>query len=148
MKILLATDGSECSQLAARSVAARPWPAGTVVRALSVAEFSLPLLKVPYFSPGAMENLRADSMRRAEEAEMSAEEILAEAGLQESGTVAVPVAMPKEVILQNAEEWGAQLIVCGSHGRRGLSRFLLGSVSEAIATHAKCSVEIIRRTGA
>jgi nucleotide-binding universal stress UspA family protein len=57
----------------------------------------------------------------------------------------VPAATPKELILQDADEWGADLIVCGSHGRRGLSRFLLGSVSEAIATHAKCSVEIIRQ---
>ena len=148
MKILLATDGSEYSQLAARSIAERPWPAGTSIRALSVAELSLPLLEMPYFLPHTMEKLRGESMQRAEQAEMAAEEILANAGLEESGTVAVPTGTPKEVILENAEEWGADLIVCGSHGRRGLSRFLLGSVSAAVATHAKCSVEIIRRSGA
>ena len=145
MKIMLATDGSEFSQLAARSIAERPWPEGTSIRALSVAELSLPLLEMPYFLPHTMEKLRGEAMQRAEQAEMAAEEILAEAGLEESGTVAVPTGTPKEVILQNAEEWGADLIVCGSHGRRGLSRFLLGSVSSAVATHAKCSVEIIRR---
>ncbi|HTS49324.1 MAG TPA: universal stress protein [Bryobacteraceae bacterium] len=148
MKILLATDGSEYSQLAARSIAERPWPAGTSIRALSVAELSLPLLEMPYFLPHTMEKLRGEAMQRAEQAEMAAEEILAKAGLEESGTVAVPTGTPKEVILENAEEWGADLIVCGSHGRRGLSRFLLGSVSAAVATHAKCSVEIIRRPGA
>jgi nucleotide-binding universal stress UspA family protein len=36
------------------------------------------------------------------------------------------------------------LIVVGSHGYRGYKRFLLGSVSQAIATQAKCSVEIVR----
>ena len=144
MKILLATDGSPCSQAAARSIAARPWPAGTSVRALSVAELSVPLLEMPYFLPHTMEKLRGEAMQRAEQSEMAAEEILADAGLEESGTVAVPTGTPKEVILQQAEEWGANLIVCGSHGRRGLNRFLLGSVSGAVATHAKCSVEIIR----
>ncbi len=148
MKILLATDGSECSQLAAQSIAARPWPAGTSIRAMSVAELSVPLLEMPYFLPHTMEKLRGEAIQRAEQAEMQAEEILAKAGLEESGTVAVPTGTPKEVILQNAEEWGADLIVCGSHGRRGLSKFLLGSVSGAVAAHAKCSVEIIRRLAA
>ena len=144
MKILLATDGSDSSRLAAQSVAERPWPAGTQVRALSVAELSLPLMEVPYFNAQTMEKLRGEAMQQAEQAEMAAEETLAAAGLEESGTVAVPTGTPKEVILQNAEEWGADLIVCGSHGRRGLGRFLLGSVSEAVALHAHCSVEIVR----
>ena len=114
------------------------------MRILSIAELSIPLFEMPYFSPSAMEKLRANSMQRAEEAEMAAQEILTNVGIDESGTVAVPTATPKELIVQSAEEWGANLIVCGSHGRRGLSRFLLGSVSEAVATHAHCSVEIIR----
>ena len=143
-KILLATDGSEYSQAAATSIAQRPWAAGTSVCVLSVAELSLPLLEMPYFVPGEMEKLRGDAMRHAEQAEMAAEEILTNAGINVSGTVAVPATTLKEIILQNAEEFGADMIVCGSHGRRGLSRFLLGSVSEAVATHAKCSVEIIR----
>ena len=99
-------------------------------------------------SHNAMDKLRGDAMKRAEDAETAAEEMLADAGLAESGTVAASADMPKEIILQNAEEWGADLIVCGSHGRRGLSRFMLGSVSEAIAAHAKCSVEIIRQISA
>lgn len=144
MKILLATDGSDFSRVAAQSIAARPWPTRTQVRALSVAELSLPLMEVPYFSSKTMEKLRGEAMQQAEQAEMAAEEILAAAGLEESGTVAVPTGTPREVILQSAEEWGADLIVCGSHGRRGLSRFLLGSVSESVALHAHCSVEIIR----
>jgi nucleotide-binding universal stress UspA family protein len=59
--------------------------------------------------------------------------------------VAVPVATPQELILKEAADWGADLIVLGSHGRRGFSRFLLGSVSEAVASHAPCSVEVIRQ---
>ena len=145
MKVLIATDGSDFSQAAVRSVAERPWPAGTSVRAVSVAELSLHLFEVPYFNRQTMEELRGEAMQRAERAEMAAEEVLANAGLEESGTVAVPTGAPKDVILEQAEQWGADLIVCGSHGRHGLNRLLLGSVSEAVATHAKCSVEIIRQ---
>jgi nucleotide-binding universal stress UspA family protein len=51
---------------------------------------------------------------------------------------------PKSIIMDEAEKWGADLIVVGSHGHRGIERFLLGSVSEGVALHAKCSVEVIR----
>ncbi len=147
LKILLATDGSECSKAAARSVAERPWAEGTAFRILSVVEPSAPLFRPPYFSHEMMEELRGKDMQRAQEAVSSAESILDGAGIVASSTVAVPAATPKELILSEAAEWAADLIVVGSHGRRGINRFLLGSVSEAVALHANCSVEIIRRTG-
>jgi nucleotide-binding universal stress UspA family protein len=145
LKILLATDGSECSNAAARSIAQRPWPEGTAFRILSVVEPSAPLFRPPYFSPEAMEELRGKDMERAQKAVSLAERILCGAGIEASSTVAVPAATPKELILSEAAEWGADLIVVGSHGRRGVNRLLLGSVSEAVALHANCSVEIIRR---
>ncbi len=147
VRILLATDGSECSELAARYVAERPWPLGSEVHIISVVELSVPVFRIPYppyFDPRAMEELRAEAMKRTEEAVMTAEQIVTDAGLPVSGTVAVPCASPKELILEEANKWGADLIVVGSHGRRGMSRFLLGSVSEAVALHASCSVAIVR----
>ena len=59
-------------------------------------------------------------------------------------TAALEVGDPKSKILDVAEEWHADLIVLGSHGRKGLNRFLMGGVSEAVARHACCSVEIVR----
>jgi len=50
----------------------------------------------------------------------------------------------KDKILETAEEWNADLIVVGSHGRSGLDLFLLGSVSNAVVTLAKCSVIVIK----
>jgi hypothetical protein len=55
---------------------------------------------------------------------------------------------PKSKIIDMAAEWSADLIVLGSHGRSGLNRFLMGSVSEAVARHAHCSVEIVRSASA
>jgi nucleotide-binding universal stress UspA family protein len=51
---------------------------------------------------------------------------------------------PKSVILGHAEKWPADLIILGSHGLKGMSRFLIGSVSDAVARHAACSVQIVR----
>ena len=145
LRILLATDGSDCSKAAARSVAQRPWPADASFRILSVVEPSAPLFRPPYFSPETMAELRGKDMQRAQQAVFSAGSILCEAGIEATSTIAVPAATPKELILSEAAEWGADLIVVGSHGRRGVNRLLLGSVSEAVALHANCSVEIIRQ---
>ncbi|MGA1999681.1 MAG: universal stress protein [Terriglobales bacterium] len=70
------------------------------------------------------------------------ERALTSAGFRVSTSVAEGNA--KSVILDKAAEWHADLIALGSHGRKGLERFLLGSVSEAVARHAPCSVLIVR----
>ena len=59
-------------------------------------------------------------------------------------TTEVRSGSPKQMILEEAEAFGADLIVVGSHGHGMLERFLLGSVSQAVALHATCSVEIVR----
>jgi nucleotide-binding universal stress UspA family protein len=67
--------------------------------------------------------------------------------LRKPGLIVTPALEegdPKSKIIDLANEWRADLIVVGSHGRKGLDRFLLGSVSEAVARHAHCSVEIVR----
>jgi len=149
MKILLATDGSAFSAEAARSIAARPWPAGTEVRILSAVELMLPAARAffepPFVDSEFKEKARADALKRSQDAIAAASEILAPAGLVISESISVLVDPPKTIILQEAAEWGAHLIVLGSHGHRGLERFLLGGVSEAVALHADCSVEVIRK---
>jgi nucleotide-binding universal stress UspA family protein len=142
-RVLLATDGSECSVLAAHSIARRPWPAGTEVRILSVVELRTSLFHVP-FPPGAEEELRTQAMQRTQEAIREAEEIVTNAGLQTSEAISVLLAEPESIIAIEAGQWEADLIVLGSHGRRGFNRLLLGSVSEGVALHAGCSVEVVR----
>ena len=149
MKILLATDGSRYSQTAARSVAERPWPAGTEIRIFSVAEYHVRLsesVDQRHFDADGMKALKEQAMRRAQEAVTFAEKTILEGHLPVSGTVVLPSATAKVLILKEANAWGADLIVLGSHGLLGLNRLLLGSVSEAVAMHARCSVEVIRRS--
>jgi nucleotide-binding universal stress UspA family protein len=52
---------------------------------------------------------------------------------------------PGQAIVEEAERWGANLIVMGSRGLGTWNRLLLGSVSSNVVHHAKCSVEIVRR---
>lgn len=125
-RVLLATDGSETSTAAAQSLASRPWPTESEFRIVSVAEPWA--IKPSGFEP--------------QEAVANAEKVLATAGLKASGEVLSGNA--KDVILEEARKWGADLIVVGSHGRRGFKRFLLGSVSEAVAMNAPCSVVVVR----
>ncbi|WOD41022.1 universal stress protein [Nodosilinea sp. E11] len=55
---------------------------------------------------------------------------------------------PAPTICNVANSWGADLIVVGSHGRRGLSELLLGSVSNYVMHHANCSVLVVHNGGA
>ena len=56
----------------------------------------------------------------------------------------VQIGDVRETLIETAVQWHADLILVGSHGKRGIRRFLLGSVAESVARHAKCSVEIVR----
>lgn len=149
MAVLLASDGSECSMLAAKSIAERPWPKDTEVRILSVVELVLTTMQAAFEPPFAdaetVETLRENAMKRAQDAIAEAEKTLAETGLKTSEDISVLVDPVKQVILDEASKWGADLVVVGSHGRHGVDRLLMGSVSEAVAIHATCSVEVIRR---
>ena len=56
----------------------------------------------------------------------------------------IPAGDARSTILDLAQAWPADLVVLGSHGRRGWDRFLMGSVAESVAVHAHCSVEVTR----
>lgn len=149
-KVLLATDGSECSVGAAQAVAAQLWPQGSIFRVISVEELMVVGNQMEAASLSAvypaslLEELTTQAQDRARSAVETAKGILTRAGLALDAGESTPFGEPRGVILDTAKEWGADLIVLGSHGRRGFDRFLLGSVSEAIAMHAACSVQVIR----
>lgn len=49
-----------------------------------------------------------------------------------------------DAIIDDAIAWDADMVIVGAHGRRGVRRFLLGSVSTAVASYAPCSVLVVR----
>jgi nucleotide-binding universal stress UspA family protein len=150
MKVLFATDGSDSSEGAARAVADQPWPPGSLFKVVSVQELvpagnhmdaaSLS----PVYPASLLERWTTEARERANAAVETAKETLRRAGLALDAGNATPFGEPRSVILDLAKEWDADLIVVGSHGRRGLDRFLLGSVSESVAIHAPCSVRVVR----
>jgi nucleotide-binding universal stress UspA family protein len=141
MRILLATDGSEHSAAAARSVASRPWPEGTEVKVVCSVKVIVPAAD-PWFAAGDARPLLEEHSRQAREYLEAGEKMMREAGLNVSSAVLTDGA--KASIVDEARDWGADLVVLGSHGRHGLNRILMGSVSEAVAMHAPCSVDVIR----
>jgi len=52
--------------------------------------------------------------------------------------------VPKEVIVEEARQWGADLIVLGSHGYGFVKRLVLGSIAAAVVASAPCSVQVVR----
>ena len=146
MKILLAIDGSSFSDAAVEEVAVRSWPVGSQLRIISVVEPPLlPTVEtwVPpqnYFE--ALEKAGEEQARSIVNA--AADRILEAQGDKLHLTAEIVKGHPKHTIIADAEAWPADLIVVGSHGYRGLTKFWLGSVSQAVASQAKCSVEIVR----
>jgi nucleotide-binding universal stress UspA family protein len=150
MKILLATDGSECSEIAARSVANRPWPAGSEIKIICVRELLVLENAITVSSPcpvypeSLLDEILEDARKRADKAIAQAYLVLISKGLKVCEGPGTPVGDARAILLDEARAWGADLIVLGSHGRHGFDRLILGSVSESIALYADCSVEIIR----
>lgn len=149
MKILLAVDGSACGERAVEEVAERPWPAGTEVCVLSA--IHLPMTPTP--ETWALPNsyyAQAEKIGRKQADEVVAKAIdrLAKSNSEREVPLTLlgqaVIGHAEETIIGTAKEWGADLIVLGSHGYRGFRKFLLGSVSQAVASHAPCSVEIVR----
>jgi len=60
------------------------------------------------------------------------------------GSVELHIGDPRSVITQAAEQLRVDMIVMGTHGRRGVSRVLLGSVAEQVARTAPCPVLLVR----
>jgi nucleotide-binding universal stress UspA family protein len=147
MNILLAVDGSESSEAAVRTLIDRFRPGGTHVRVLHAVEWLRDMPMSYGFGQGPtyaddIEHSRAESYAHAGQLVSRVEGELQQAGFQTS--VSTPDDDPRHAVVFAARDWPANLIVMGSHGRRGVDRFLMGSVAESVMRHAPCSVLIER----
>ncbi len=139
MKILLGIDDSKFSGEVLQAVVTQFRTEHTEVRVLHVLQPVAPA--PPQMAPGYAPELESQKKPAQELVERIATQ-LRSAGFQVS--TMVEVGDIREKIIDCAAEWKADLIVVGSHGRKGIQRFLLGSVAEFVARHANCSVEIVR----
>jgi nucleotide-binding universal stress UspA family protein len=147
MKILLAIDGSECSQSATHAVIEQFPRERAEVLVLHADEWPNRLPTSMAFAEGPtgasdILELRDDWRRKGEDLVSRAAKQLRTAGFQT--TTAVHEGDARHAILEAAADWRPDVIVVGSHGRTGLDRFFLGSVSESIVRHAPCSVQVVR----
>jgi nucleotide-binding universal stress UspA family protein len=143
MKIILAIDDLKSSEAAMQAVITRARPQDTEILVLHVVE--PPSLMVARQMRSHNPDLKAlwqETEQQAQAMVRSAAQRLRSKGLSASSVVVK--GDPKSRIIDVAAKQEADLIVLGSHGRKGVDRFLMGSVSEAVARYAACSVEIAR----
>lgn len=147
MKILLAIDDSPCSEAAVEAVLRQFSARQSDVRVLHVDEWpkGMPVSLAFAEGPGSAGNILSahdEARRRGNELVSRAAARLAAASFQVKTELRRGDA--RHEILDCAAAWHPDVIVLGSHGRSGLDRFLLGSVSENVMRHATCSVEVVR----
>ncbi len=146
-RILVGHDGGG-GQAALLAAAARAWPEGSQIRAVAVQNAEIYVDYVPEF--GAETAWRAEEMapdggllRKALETDV---ERAQRPGL--SATAEVASGPAAGALLRVARRWKADCVFVGATSRGRAERFLLGSVSAAVADRARCSVEVVRaRTG-
>jgi len=138
MKILMGIDDSKFSDDVLKAIVTQFRPEHAEVRILHVLQPTAPA--PPQMAPGYAPELEDQKKPARALVERIAKE-LRSAGFKVD--TAVEVGDIRETVIDSAADWGADLIVVGSHGK-GIQRFLLGSVAEFVARHAKCSVEIVR----
>lgn len=142
MLILIAVDGSDCSTKAVEFIAGRTWDKDDKFIVLSVVEPIPTEFGVGYIpGQGAVEDRLYD-----ESAEIAgkASAIIQTALPGNLVEVKVATGMVAETVCNLAELLDVDLIVMGSHGRKGVTHFLLGSVAEEVLKKSPCSVEIIK----
>jgi nucleotide-binding universal stress UspA family protein len=139
MKLLLAVDGSIFSEAATQAVIAEYPPRGLEVKVLNVVDFALP---IPTSDAAGFREL---SLKHGHEVVEHAEHLLNKAGYKTQ--TEVEEGDPNSKIIDQAKRWKADVIIMGSHGRKGLNRLLMGSVAETVSRQATCSVEIVRLNG-
>ena len=143
MKVLLATDGSEYADEATRFLAHLPHAERLDVCVLTV-------INIPYVnSTRPNSEWRPECVRRESEAAQAVFEKVAEmfTGANASLRHVMLEGYLGETIVEEAKKSESELVVLGARGRSTISRILLGSTSDYVATHAPCSVLVVRPTG-
>jgi nucleotide-binding universal stress UspA family protein len=140
--ILVAVDGSDTAQRALREAIELAGALSSRIRVIHV------INSIPWITQGApdvieerLSDLRGtgesiihEAKTAARQADVEVDDRLIEALGQHAA----------QVIVAEAADWPADLIVCGAHGRRGLRRLLVGGDAEYIMRHSPVPVLLVR----
>ena len=145
VRIIIGVDGSPGAEAAVREVASRQWPLNSEARVIIVEDPLVPTM-IGHLIPSVSKWIKESNEGEVDWMKKLAErmtEPLRSAELTVSSSVMT--GDPKRVLIEEAEKWGADSIFVGSTGfSNRFERFLLGSVSAAVAARAHCSVEVVR----
>ena len=154
MKVLLAYDGSKCSESAIDDLVRAGLAEGTECSVISVAEVWLPpsqnngdALKPDPYLERLVRKQRETGEKAVDEARAFAKHAAARLNKMFPNwnvTADATYGSPAWEILNKADEFKPDLIVVGSHGQSAISRFLLGSISQKVLTVARSSVRVAR----
>lgn len=157
MRLLIAYDGSECADAALDDLTHAGLPDKGEALVMSVAEVWLPppppssyeVLEMVTDSRGPLDVQRKYMV--ATQAVKDANEMTAKAATQFQANFPKWKVKHESIwgspnweLFAKAEEWKADLIVVGSHGRSALGRLFLGSISQWLLNEARCSVRVAR----
>jgi nucleotide-binding universal stress UspA family protein len=145
MRVILAIDGSAHSHAAVAAFAAQPWPKGTQVEILTAIHPSIPLfMDVTLVLAAAHVEQENRQLRQAPELLEAARNLIRDAAPAVTVTTRIVEGVPADMIVREANEWDADLVVVGSHGHGRVRRLVLGSVASAVVARAPCSVLVVR----
>lgn len=143
--IFVPTDGSELSRATAKRAVSFAKEAGARITVF----FAKPEYPIAYFGEGALIDPTTPE-KFAQLADQQADEYLGEVAALcaeqdvECSKTSATSDVPYEAIIEAAEKSGCDLIFMASHGRKGISGFLLGSETNKVLTHSKVPVLVYR----
>jgi nucleotide-binding universal stress UspA family protein len=146
-RILVPTDGSDTSEAGLREACKLAQAQGdTQIRVVHVVDELLTVMPELY---GTAYDAVTEAVRRSGASLLAHSEIVArEYGLQaETQLIEAMGGVAGELVIKAAREWPADIIVCGTHGRRGLRRIVMGSDAEYIVRHTPVPILLIRKDG-
>jgi nucleotide-binding universal stress UspA family protein len=147
MRILLATDGSEYSREAAAQCGELVSNLEAVsVKIITIADYVVDFDSEAFISENEFILLvQTETEKKAHEILDEAEKIVRYKNEHLQIEKEMFIGSAKELIVKDAEDWKADLIIVGSHGYGFWTRTLVGSVSDAVVHHAPCSVLVVRK---
>ena len=150
MKVLIATDGSDfsnqaikkCSQIVNKDK-------GLAIKIISVYE-QVPIMATEPFAVSTdYITVMSKVLKKEAENHVSEAMTIIKSSMPDTEidfTSKVELGIPEQVIIETAQEWQADLIVVGSHGRGFWGRTMIGSTSDAIIHNAHCPVLVVRKS--